>query len=274
MRPHVALITTIAPAHLEFFGTCEAIADAKSEIFEGLVPGGAALIPADSPYAERLTARARQAQCRAHPVASAQSGERRALISFARPDGEGMRVKADILGRAVDCPVGAPGAHIAQQCGGALAAVALLDGDVLNAAAALKNFTALKGRGARFDAGGDRRDRRKLQRQSGLHGGGAGAAGAAQPKAAARSRCWATCWKWARAAPLIMPALAAPIEAAQVDLVFASGPQMKALWDALPASRRGAYAETSAELAPQLLAALEARRHGAGQGLARQPACR
>ena len=45
VRPHVALITTIAPAHLEFFGSCEAIADAKSEIFEGLVPGGAALIP-------------------------------------------------------------------------------------------------------------------------------------------------------------------------------------------------------------------------------------
>ena len=62
VRPHVALITTIAPAHLEFFGNCEAIADAKSEIFEGLLPGGAALIPADSPYAERLKARARQAQ--------------------------------------------------------------------------------------------------------------------------------------------------------------------------------------------------------------------
>ena len=62
VRPHVALVTTIAPAHLEFFGNCEAIADAKSEIFEGLLPGGAALIPADSPYAERLAARARQAQ--------------------------------------------------------------------------------------------------------------------------------------------------------------------------------------------------------------------
>src|SRR6266702_151596 len=42
VRPHVSLITTIAPAHLEFFGNCESIADAKSEIFEGLLPGGAA----------------------------------------------------------------------------------------------------------------------------------------------------------------------------------------------------------------------------------------
>src|SRR6201999_3838610 len=62
VRPHVAMITTIAPAHLEFFGNCDAIADAKSEIFDGILPGGAALVPADSPFAERLKARARQAQ--------------------------------------------------------------------------------------------------------------------------------------------------------------------------------------------------------------------
>ncbi len=50
--------------------------------------------------------------------------------------------------------------------------------------------------------------------------------------------------------------LAAPIDANKVDLVFAAGPQMKALWDALPAARRGAYAETAAALAPQVVAAL------------------
>ena len=58
VRPHVAMVTTIAPAHLEFFETCDAIADAKSEIFEGIVSGGAALIPADSPYADRCLRRA------------------------------------------------------------------------------------------------------------------------------------------------------------------------------------------------------------------------
>ncbi|HEX2760125.1 MAG TPA: Mur ligase family protein, partial [Rhizomicrobium sp.] len=151
VKPHVALITTIAPAHLEFFGNCESIADAKSEIFEGLLPGGAALIPADSPYAERLTARARQAQV-SRIIGFGEKGEAK-LISFT-PDAAGMRVKADIFGTAVDCLVGAPGAHIAQNVVGALASVALLEGNVLNAAAALKNFAPLKGRGARFDAGG------------------------------------------------------------------------------------------------------------------------
>src|SRR3954462_511308 len=151
VRPHVALVTTIAPAHLEFFGSWGAIADAKSEIFEGLLPGGAALIPADSAYAERLTSRARQAQV-SRIIGFGERGEAK-LISFAA-DPAGMRVKADIFGTAVDCLVGAPGGHIAQNVVGALAAVALLDGNVLNAAAALKGFTALKGRGARFEAGG------------------------------------------------------------------------------------------------------------------------
>ncbi len=147
VRPHVALITTIAPAHLEFFGSCEAIADAKSEIFEGLAPGGAALIPSDSPYAARLARRAEQAQV-GRVLRFGRQGDAK-LLSF-QPSGDGMRIKADILGRAVDCVIGAQGAHIAMNAVAALAAVALADGDVLNAAAALKDFTALKGRGARF----------------------------------------------------------------------------------------------------------------------------
>ena len=47
-RPHVAIITTIAPVHLEFFGTLTKIADAKAEIFFGLEPGGAAVINRDN----------------------------------------------------------------------------------------------------------------------------------------------------------------------------------------------------------------------------------
>jgi UDP-N-acetylmuramoyl-tripeptide--D-alanyl-D-alanine ligase len=55
-RPHVAVITTIAPAHIENLGSMEAIADAKAEIFEGLEPGGTAVIPFDSPHAAHATA--------------------------------------------------------------------------------------------------------------------------------------------------------------------------------------------------------------------------
>ena len=251
VRPHVALITTIAPAHLEFFGNCDSIADAKSEIFEGLLPGGAALIPADSPYAERLKARARQAQV-SDIIGFGITGEAR-LLSFT-PDGDGMRVKADILGRAVDCFVGAPGAHIAQNVVGALTAVALLDGDVLNAAAALKNFTALKGRGARFEANGIavidesyNANPASMAAALALLGGASGR----------RIAVLGDMLEMGEGGVAHHAALVQPIAANNVDLVFASGAQMKALWEALPAKVRGAYAETSAALLPQVLAALK-----------------
>lgn len=49
VRPHVAVITNVAAAHLERLGSLEAIARAKAEIFEGLEPGGRAVINADHP---------------------------------------------------------------------------------------------------------------------------------------------------------------------------------------------------------------------------------
>ena len=57
--------------------------------------------------------------------------------------------------------------------------------------------------------------------------------------------------------PAFHAALAAPIEAADVDLVFLAGPQMKSLWQALPTTRQGAYAETAAELSPRVASAVE-----------------
>jgi UDP-N-acetylmuramoyl-tripeptide--D-alanyl-D-alanine ligase len=249
VRPHGALITTIAPAHLEFLGSCEAIADAKSEIFEGLMPGGFALIPADNIYADRLAARAAQAKV-SRIVRFGKSGEAR-LLSFT-PDGDGMRVRCDILGRMVDCLVGAPGAHIAGNVVGALAAVALLEGDVLNAAAGLRNFTALKGRGARFTAG----DITVIDES--YNANPASMAAALALLGAANGRKIAVLGDMLEmGAGDHHAALAAPIEQAGTDLVFAAGREMKMLWDRLPSKRRGGYAENSAALAPQLLTALK-----------------
>jgi len=252
VRPHLALVTTIAPAHLEFFGNCDAIADAKSEIFEGLEPGGIALIPADSPYAERLTARARQAHV-GRIVTFGEKGEAK-LLSFP-PEGEGMRVQADILGILVDAHVGAPGAHIAQNVVAALAAVALLDGDVLNAAAALRGFTALKGRGARFIAGGISVIDESYNANPASMVAALALLGAASGRKIA---VLGDMLEMGEGGPAHHAGLADPIAANAVDLVFASGEQMQHLWEALPAAQRGAYAQNSAQLAPQVMAALKA----------------
>jgi len=252
VRPHLALITTIAPAHLEFFGNCEAIADAKSEIFEGLEPGGAALIPADSPYAERLARRARQARVATLArFGSAAKAEAR-LLSHA-DGGEGMRLKADIFGTTVECRIGAEGAHIAANAVGALAAVHLAGGDVLNAAAALKNFTALKGRGARLSLRG------LTVIDESYNANPASMAAALALLGGAKGRKIAVLGdmlEMGEGAPAHHAALVRPIEENKVDLVFAAGPQMRALWEALPATRRGAHADSAAQLAPLVLAAL------------------
>src|SRR6185503_4701066 len=60
-RPHVAVITTIEPVHLEYFGTLEKIADAKAEIFAGVEPGGAAVLNRDSAQYAQLADAARTA---------------------------------------------------------------------------------------------------------------------------------------------------------------------------------------------------------------------
>jgi UDP-N-acetylmuramoyl-tripeptide--D-alanyl-D-alanine ligase len=237
VRPHVALVTTIAPAHLEFFGNCESIADAKSEIFEGLEPGGAALIPADSAYADRLTARAKQAKV-ARIVSFGEKGEAK-LISFTA-DGTGMRVKADILGTAVDAYVGAPGAHIAQNVVG------------LNAAAALKNFTALKGRGARFEANGISVIDESYNANPASMAAAMALLGASSGRKIA---VLGDMLEMGEGAAAHHAGLAAPLAANKVDLVFACGAQMKSLWDALPNAQRGAYAENSKLLAPHVMAA-------------------
>jgi UDP-N-acetylmuramoyl-tripeptide--D-alanyl-D-alanine ligase len=253
VRPHVALVTTIAPAHLEFFGTCEAIADAKSEIFECVTPGGAALIPSDSPYAARLGARARQAGLNRVLSFGEAAGSDARLISLS-PSGEGMKVEADITGRPCHFRIGAPGQHIAQNAVGALLAVAALEGDVLNAAAALTDFSALKGRGARFKIGEIEVIDESYNANPASMAAALALLGAA--KAKRRIAVLGDMLEMGAEGLAHHAGLAPAIQAANVDLVFANGAQMKALWDALPAQHRGAHGATSADIVAALMASL------------------
>ncbi len=246
VRPHVALVTTIAPAHLEFFGTCEAIADAKSEIFEGLAPGGAALIPSDSPYAPRLIARAKQSHA-ARVLTFGEAGDAR-LLSY--DDGH---VRCEILGRPVEFHTGAPGRHIANNALGALLAVASLDGDVLNAAAALRGFAPLKGRGLRFGAGGIEVIDESYNANPASMAAALALLGASKGR---RIAVLGDMREMGDDADAHHAGLAKPIEDARTDLVFLCGEHMKALWEKLPASRRGGWAATSADLVPALKQAL------------------
>lgn len=146
--PHVALITTIAPAHIENLGSLEAIADEKARIFTGLVPGGVAIIPADSEWAERLIGHARA--CGAQVVTFGRSaGSDVRLLDAIPAAGGGALVTADLGDRRVCYTIGEPGDHWIVNSLGVMAAVQAAGADLASAGLALAELGGLKGRGAR-----------------------------------------------------------------------------------------------------------------------------
>ena len=148
VRPHVAIVTTVAPVHLEFFESVEAIADAKAEIFSGLEEGGVAILNRDNPYFEQLDAAARRSP--AGLVASFGSdgqADARLLDVVAAPTHS--MVKALVCGREVLFRLGAPGRHLAENALAVLLAAHALGADLDTAAATLAFFQAGRGRGER-----------------------------------------------------------------------------------------------------------------------------
>jgi UDP-N-acetylmuramoyl-tripeptide--D-alanyl-D-alanine ligase len=148
VRPHVALITTIAPAHIENLGSLEAIADEKSQIFTGLGPGGVAIIPADSEWAERMIGHAHALGAHVVTFGRAASADVRLLDAIPSPGG-GSLVTADLGDRRVCYTIAEPGEHWIVNSLGVMAAVRAAGGDLASAGLALAEMGGLKGRGAR-----------------------------------------------------------------------------------------------------------------------------
>ena len=147
-RPHVALVTTIAPVHIEHLGSIEAIADAKAEIVLGLEPHGTAVLNRDAPQFDRLkkAAAARGARIRSFGGGGDCDAQ---LLEVEATDG-GSRVRARVLAHELAFELGAPGVHMAQDALGALLAAEALGANLDACAAALRRFSPQKGRGERF----------------------------------------------------------------------------------------------------------------------------
>jgi UDP-N-acetylmuramoyl-tripeptide--D-alanyl-D-alanine ligase len=157
VRPHVALITTIAPAHIENLGSLEAIADEKAQIFTGLVPGGVAVIPADSEWAERLIGHARALGAQVVTFGRSANADVRLLDAIPAAGGSGALVTADLGDRRVCYTIAEPGEHWIINSLGVMAAVRAAGGDLASAGLALAELGGMKGRGARhtLDVPGD-----------------------------------------------------------------------------------------------------------------------
>jgi UDP-N-acetylmuramoyl-tripeptide--D-alanyl-D-alanine ligase len=258
VRPHVAVITTIAPAHLEYFGSVEAIADAKAEIFEGIEPGGSAILPADNSQFEQLRKRASAAGVSRVLSFGRSAGVDARLLSM-RVHPAGQEVVAEIAGERIAFVVGASGTHIAMNAIASLLAARELGVEIRRAASALAEFAALKGRGARFTAAGVEIIDESYNANPASMAAALDLLGSAQP--AAQGRRIAVLGDMLELGPqsqALHRSISAPVAAAHADLVFLCGPQMASLWEALPAKSRGAYAEKSSELAPLVVRAARA----------------
>jgi len=143
VRPHVAVITTIAPAHIENLGSEEAIADAKAEIFAGLELGGTAIIPADSPHFKRLRDAALRLGAQVVSFGSADHADVRLLDSVAAPGG-GSLVTADLGDRKLCYTVAAPGLHWVSNSLAVMAAVRAVGGDLGAAGLALAEMASMR----------------------------------------------------------------------------------------------------------------------------------
>lgn len=148
VRPHVAVITTIAPAHIENLGSMDAIAAAKAEIFTGLEPGGTAVIPADSEHSAALERAARDVGARVVSFGRARSADVRLLDAIPSANG-GSLVTCEFPEGRLCYTVAEPGDHWVVNSLAVMAAVRAAGGDMAAAGLALAEMGGLKGRGAR-----------------------------------------------------------------------------------------------------------------------------
>lgn len=234
VRPDVAIITTIAPAHIENLGSEEAIADAKAEIFHGLPAGGTAIIPADSPHAHRLKERALALGCRVVTFGRSASADVRLLDAVTTGSG-GSLVTADLGERRLCYTVAEPGEHWVTNSLAVMAAVQAVSGDLGAAGLALAEMGGLAGRGARHRIAVPGGNALLIDESYNANPASMRAtlAQLGQTPAVRRIAVLGAMKELGDFAPAFHAQLAEPILAARVDFAILVGPEMTPLAEAL-----------------------------------------
>jgi UDP-N-acetylmuramoyl-tripeptide--D-alanyl-D-alanine ligase len=258
-RPHAALVTMIAPVHIEHLGSIEAIADAKAEVFLGLEPGGTAVLNRDAPQFERLKKAATSRGARVLSFGRGADCDGR-LIDVEATEG-GSRVRARVRGHELTFELGAPGTHMAENALGALLAADAVGAHLRTCVAALRGFSPQKGRGERFsiptpDGPATIIDESYNANPASMRAALALLAAAKPGPKGRRIAVIGDMLELGPKAAAMHAELAADLRANKVDLLFGAGPLTRALFDAAPASMRAAWTERSTELTDEVARAL------------------
>ncbi|MDQ1900601.1 UDP-N-acetylmuramoyl-tripeptide--D-alanyl-D-alanine ligase [Paracoccus sp. WLY502] len=242
-RPHVAMITTVAAAHLEAFGAIEGIAREKGSIFEGLEPIGHAILPEDLPVTQIL----RDCADAAGALVMGFGRDGQAKLVQARIEDGALKCRARIGGETVDFTLQTTGSHFALNAVGVLAALGAAGADLKEAAKRLGDWLPPKGRGAVEDLAGIRLiDDAYNANPTSLSAGLATLAGL---EGGRRVAILGDMLELGEDEIAMHRGMADDPAMAKVDLVHSAGARMRHLHDALPSAKRGIWADNAAELA-------------------------
>lgn len=258
VEPDLVIITCIAAAHLGHFASMEAIADAKAEIFEGLKAGGTALLNADGRLFAYLVKKVRKAGV-AHIVSFGEAEKADYRLLDMRLHADCSCFKALLGGQEAMVKIGAPGRHMVQNALAVLGAADILGADIARVSLSLQDFTAERGRGARYElalpSGGT-----FLLIDESYNANpvsmGAGLALLANSDIGQRGRRIAVLGDMLELGRFSREAhekLQEPMREAGVSLAFLGGQEMKYLADVLRDDLQVYYRETAGDLLPLVL---------------------
>jgi len=263
VKPHIAIITTIEPVHIENFANIEGIADAKAEIFSGMAANGIAILNLDNPRFARLKAQAEKYGIK-KIVSFGEDEEAEAQLLDCILHADSSKVTANILGEQVRYRLNTPGHHIIMNSLAVLAAAKLAGCAMTLAAEALKNAQTVEGRGNRVEIVLEAGAAPLTLIDESYNANPAAMAAAfsvlemVEPKPGGRRiAVLGDMLELGRDGPQMHAGLANPLLKAKTDLVFCCGPLMDALYQLLPEDWRGGYAKNSQELSPLVTAAVK-----------------
>lgn len=260
VRPHVAVVTTVAPVHLAQFRDIEEIAEAKAEVFTGLEPDGAAVIDGDIDQVGILVSGAEAAGARIVRFGEAVGLEARLLHISLQADNS--TAVADILGREITYKIGAPGRHVVKNSLAVLATVVLVGADLARAGLSLAAMTPPKGRGERHELHLGHGEALLIDESYNANPASMRAAIdlLGQTPVGLKGRRIAVLGDMLELGPQgekLHVELAKALKKARVDRVYCAGPLMHALWHALPPQMQACQSLVSKDLEAPLAAAIQ-----------------
>ena len=258
VRPHVAIVTTVAAAHLEFFDGVEAIAEAKAEIVRGLRKGGTAVLPADNEFFGLLSERAREHGV-ARIVSFGEAAGADARLTGYEWTGGAARVTARVHDRDVAFTLAAPGRHQAVNALSVLAAAVAAGADVDRAISGLETFRPGGGRGARHEVAVGGRRVTLIDESYNANPASMRASLrvlADEPGAVRKLAVLGEMGELGPDGPALHASLAPDVEAAGVDALYTIGGGMAALREAVAPAMRARHAAAAADLEDDLTADL------------------